>query len=49
MVEEQMDIRNGGCLFKQAFIEKGAIYGTDTLQEENARRCSLVYTRQIRE
>ena len=49
MVEEQTDIRNGGCLFKQAFIEKGTIYGVDTLQEKNARRCPLVHTRQTRE
>lgn len=39
MVKEQTDIRNGRCLLKQAFIKKGAIYGVDTLQEEDAQRC----------
>lgn len=49
MVEEQTDIRNGGCLLEQTFIEEGAIDGVDTLQEENTRRCTIAYTRQTRE
>lgn len=40
VVEEQTNVRNGGCFLKQAFVEKGTIYGIDTLQE-GARKYKL--------
>lgn len=46
VVEEQTDIGHGRCIFKQAFIEEGTVYGVNTL---HAQRCSLVYARQTRE